>query len=151
MTLTDSDAAYEPSAPDPIDVHLGAKLRELRTFRRVTLEALGDALGVSHSQIVKYETGETRMSAAALYRAARALGIKPEWFFEELDAGTPGEQPFKLDAAARRLLDAFDQIDSAVMRKLLASFVDGVARGVIFQPIKGTPVLAVDNTASTDQ
>lgn len=139
--------AFDPSLPDPVDVHLGAKLRELRTFRRVSRETLGDQLDVTPQQVAKYESGENRMSAATLYRAAKALGIKIEWFTEGLETGRVYEKPFVLDPATRRLLEAFDQIESDVMRKLLASFVDGMARGVIFQPpLSGKPVLAVDNT-----
>jgi transcriptional regulator with XRE-family HTH domain len=126
--MTDSATNLHVSTADPLDVHIGAKLRELRMWRRVTRESLGEALKVRHQQVAKYETGENRIAAATLYRAAKALGIKPEWFFEGLDeTAAGGEAPPVLDAAARKLLEAFDRIESDARRKLVASFVDGLA------------------------
>lgn len=129
--MTDSATVLVPGF-DPLDVHLGSKLREIRDFRRMSQAALGRELKLSYQQIAKYESGENRISAATLYRMAKLLGIKPEWFFEGLDETAAGENPPVLDAAARKLIEAFDRIDNDALRKLIASFVDGVARGVAY-------------------
>ena len=57
---------------DPIDVEVGARLRLLRKAAGLAQYALGEALGVTYQQIQKYETGENRLAASTLVRAARA-------------------------------------------------------------------------------
>lgn len=72
------------SVPDPIDISVGAKLRELRKYRGMSQTALGSAAGVSFQQQQKYETGQNRIAASTLWRLAQALGFGVERFFEGL-------------------------------------------------------------------
>ncbi|WP_279480777.1 helix-turn-helix transcriptional regulator [Aureimonas sp. SK2] len=69
---------------DPIDVHVGARLRLVRTSRRLSLEELGRQIGVTYQQIQKYETGSNRISAATLYRISQLFEVSPTFFFEGL-------------------------------------------------------------------
>jgi len=72
--------------PDPVDVHIAARLFELRKASGLTQKALGDAVGVTFQQVQKYEHARNRVSASMLYGLARALGV-PLWaFFEGLPA-----------------------------------------------------------------
>jgi transcriptional regulator with XRE-family HTH domain len=71
---------------NPIDVHVGQRLRSLRLSKELTQEELGDLVGVSYQQIQKYETGANRISASRLYLLACRLEVGPEYFFNELDA-----------------------------------------------------------------
>ncbi len=66
-----------PDGPDPIDIAVGLRLRELRKARGMSQEALGKALGITFQQIQKYERGSNRISASMLVKAARALGVAP--------------------------------------------------------------------------
>ena len=78
------------SERDPIDVYVGARLRLVRTARRLSLEELGRQIGVTYQQIQKYATCSNRVSAATLYRISQLFEISPTFFFEGL---TPqGEQ-----------------------------------------------------------
>lgn len=113
-----------------IDMHLGAKLRDARTFRHLSQTDLGDHLGLSFQQIQKYEEGDNRIAAATLHLFAKVLGIKPEWFFEGLDAINEGERPPMLDAQQRRLLEAFDRIAERGIRNGLAAFINALADGM---------------------
>lgn len=61
-------------ALDPIDVHVGGRLREMRGEQRITQARLATALGVTFQQVQKYERGVNRMAASTLARAADALG-----------------------------------------------------------------------------
>lgn len=76
---------------DPIDVQVGARLRLIRTSRRVSLEELGRRIGVTYQQIQKYETGANRISASTLYRIAKAFETSPMFFFEGLDESEPAQ------------------------------------------------------------
>ncbi len=69
---------------NPIDVHVGERLRHHRCRLGWSQDALARAMAVSFQQIQKYERGLNRLSASKLYAAAAALQIKPDDFFEGL-------------------------------------------------------------------
>jgi transcriptional regulator with XRE-family HTH domain len=73
---------------DPVDVHVGSRLRARRKVLGQSQHALAEALGVSFQQVQKYENGSNRVSASMLARAAGAQGVVPGFYFEGLpDAG----------------------------------------------------------------
>ncbi len=84
------------SAYNPIDVHVGARLRARRTLLGLSQAALGDAMGFSFQQMQRYESGSNRISASRLYDASKLLDIDISYFFDEMD------QAIESEAAARR-------------------------------------------------
>ena len=70
------------STPNPIDVHAGQKLRMRRVLMGVSLEKIGEAVGLTFQQIQKYENGKNRMSASRLAQLAVLLQVEPAYFFE---------------------------------------------------------------------
>ena len=68
-----------------IDIHVGAKLREARVLRKLTREQLAEQLGVTVAQVQKYETGQTRVSAAALFVIAGVLRTDVNFFYKGLE------------------------------------------------------------------
>ena len=101
-------------APDPIDAHIGRKLRERRTVRGMSQERLGQLLSVSFQQIQKYERGVSRLGPGRLREIGRVLDVPITYFFDdapEYDAprrtghASPGmaedEAPFDLPKAPR--------------------------------------------------
>jgi transcriptional regulator with XRE-family HTH domain len=75
----------QSTLPDPVDVHVGERMRILRKARSLSQGALADALGITFQQVQKYERGANRVSASMLQRAARAMGVPVATFFEGLD------------------------------------------------------------------
>lgn len=69
---------------DPIDEHIGRKIRAQRKLMRWTQAKLGQALGVTFQQCAKYECGQSRVSASTLFQICRALGVEPSFFYEGL-------------------------------------------------------------------
>jgi len=74
--------------PDPVDVHVGARLRQRRTLLGMSQEKLAAAFGVSFQQIQKYERGANRVSASRLHQLTRILNVPVGYFFEGM-ADTP--------------------------------------------------------------
>lgn len=72
------------SEPDPVDVHVGRRVRHMRILKNLTQEELGERIGVSYQQVQKYETGANRVSASKLYWIAAEFDVSPGWFFEGL-------------------------------------------------------------------
>ncbi|WP_404378622.1 helix-turn-helix domain-containing protein [Caenispirillum salinarum] len=67
---------------DPVDVHIGQRLRLRRSLLGLTQDELAQRLGVTFQQIQKYERGVNRISGSRLFDAACALRVAVGWFFE---------------------------------------------------------------------
>lgn len=77
------------TTPHPVDIHVGARLRQRRAQLGMSQSAIAEAAGISFQQIQKYEKGANRCSSSMLWKFARALDVEPGYFFEELKAGKP--------------------------------------------------------------
>ena len=71
--------------PNPVDVHLGRRLRLRRILLGISQEELGEAIGLTFQQIQKYEYGLNRVGTSRLWDLSRALGCPVSFFFEEMD------------------------------------------------------------------
>jgi transcriptional regulator with XRE-family HTH domain len=91
----------QEDGPDPIDIHVGRRLRELRLQRGISLVELGRRIGVSFQAVQKYESASMRISASTLYRICQIFGVTPNYFFEGFDA-TEAPKRRKRDRAASR-------------------------------------------------
>lgn len=72
----------------PVDVHVGRKLKQIRTMRRLSQTDVAKQLNLSFQQIQKYEIGSNRIAASRLYELSRILDVPTSYFFEGLDANT---------------------------------------------------------------
>lgn len=68
--------------PDPIDRHVGTRIRGRRVGLRVSQTKLGQAIGVTFQQIQKYESGANRVGASNLFKISKALGVDVSFFFD---------------------------------------------------------------------
>ena len=73
--------------PNPIDVHVGKRIRMRRLFLGMNQETLANALGLTFQQVQKYEGGANRVSASRLAAMAEILEVPIEFFFRDLEAG----------------------------------------------------------------
>ena len=69
-------------APNPIDKHVGRRVRMRRKMLAMSQEKLGAALGLSFQQVQKYENGTNRMGAGRLQQMSDILQVPVEFFFE---------------------------------------------------------------------
>ena len=106
------------SEPDPIDVHVGLRMRTIRREKRMSQDTLAKALGITFQQIQKYERGTNRVSASMLVKAAQALGCPTAHLLPPSDeAETPPVTPQLMQAVAairgvEELIQAFARIAS---------------------------------------
>jgi transcriptional regulator with XRE-family HTH domain len=73
---------------NPIDVHVGSRVRLRRMLLGMSQEKLGEHLGLTFQQIQKYEKGINRIGASRLFDLARVLAVPVQFFYEELPAAT---------------------------------------------------------------
>ena len=71
----------EDDGPDPIDMHVGKRLRERHQLAGISQDAVAKQFGVSFQAVQKYESGNIRISASTLYRLAWLLGVESNDFF----------------------------------------------------------------------
>jgi transcriptional regulator with XRE-family HTH domain len=70
--------------PNPIDVHVGNRVRMRRLLLGMNQETLANALGLTFQQVQKYEGGANRVSASRLSAMAEILGVPISYFFGDL-------------------------------------------------------------------
>ncbi len=68
----------------PVDIHVGKKLKQIRTLRRLSQTDVAKKLNLSFQQIQKYEIGSNRVAASRLFELAQILEVTPSFFFEGL-------------------------------------------------------------------
>jgi transcriptional regulator with XRE-family HTH domain len=113
---------------DKIDVYVGSRLRARRTELGVSQGRLGRQLGLTFSQIQKYEKGANRIGAGRLYHAAALLGVPVPYFFEGLEgSGDQSLGEVDLAADAKRIHDLFARISDPDARQALLALASSVA------------------------
>ena len=70
---------------EPIDKHVGKRLRVRRSLLGLSQEKLAEQVGVTFQQIQKYERGTNRVSSSRLYQFSIILGVPIDYFFDEMD------------------------------------------------------------------
>src|SRR3546814_20113266 len=70
--------------PNPVDVHVGSRVRLRRTLLGMSQEKLGEAIGLTFQQVQKYERGTNRIGASRLFDLSKVLDVPVGFFFEEL-------------------------------------------------------------------
>lgn len=77
-TMSNANKTRKPSAPAPVEAinrHLGARVKNLRTARGWSLEALASASGVSRSMLSQIEREEANPTLAVTLRIAQTFGM----------------------------------------------------------------------------
>jgi transcriptional regulator with XRE-family HTH domain len=70
--------------PNPVDVHVGRRVRLRRTLLGLSQERLGELLSLTFQQIQKYERGVNRIGSSRLYELGRVLDVPVSFFFDDM-------------------------------------------------------------------
>jgi len=79
--------------PNPVDVHVGSRVRLRRTLLGMSQEKLGEAIGLTFQQVQKYERGANRIGASRLYDLSRVLDVPVSFFFDDMPGELGGPPP----------------------------------------------------------
>lgn len=115
-----------PSAAE-LDVRVGARIRARREALRITQNRLAAQLGVTFSQVQKYEKGSNRIGAGRLYIVASYLGVPVEYFFE----GAPTPQGA---TATGRAMSSNGEL--AMLKDAFLSISDPETRGSVLALVR---------------
>jgi len=153
------------NTPDPIDKHVGARVRARRAGMRISQSKLGDAIGVTFQQVQKYENGANRIGASNLYKIARELSVDVGYFFDgisedmyEASLSDPyGLQegpatPYEADPLASKsslaLIHDFQRIQDPVLRQRMGQFMKSLADNLDETIISLEEITPAEETAS---
>ncbi len=126
-----------PRSPNPVDLHVGGRVRMRRKMLGVSQEKLAEALGLTFQQVQKYERGSNRVSASKLYDIARFLSCPISYFFDGLaDPTTTGDgegeteqhvHDFLMTTEGLELANTFPKIQRPRVRRRILELVRTLA------------------------
>jgi transcriptional regulator with XRE-family HTH domain len=126
-------------APNPIDKHVGSRVRMRRMMLSMSQEKLGGALGLTFQQVQKYEKGTNRIGASRLQQISHILQVPVAFFFEGAPTSHPptdgmGEAPsptyvsdFLATSDGLALTKAFMEIKEPKLRRRIVDLVEEIA------------------------
>jgi transcriptional regulator with XRE-family HTH domain len=129
-------------APNPIDKHVGSRVRMRRMMLGMSQEKLGDALSLTFQQVQKYEKGTNRIGASRLQQISHILQVPVSFFFEGAPSSVaPGhhgggmaEAPspayvsdFLATSDGLSLTKSFMRIKNSKLRRRIVDLVEQIA------------------------
>ncbi|MBT5111063.1 MAG: helix-turn-helix transcriptional regulator [Rhodospirillaceae bacterium] len=96
------------NGPNPVDVHVGGRVRLRRTFLSMSQEKLGDAIGLTFQQVQKYERGANRIGSSRLFDLSRVLDVPVSFFFDDMPPEIEGRAPRKSTGLAEAPIESFE-------------------------------------------
>ena len=82
--------------PNPIDVHVGNRIKWRRKVLKLSQQQMADMLGLTFQQVQKYERGMNRVGASRLWDISRILGVSMDFFFSDMDPMIKTQSPMML-------------------------------------------------------
>jgi transcriptional regulator with XRE-family HTH domain len=129
-------------APNPVDRHVGSRVRMRRMMLGMSQEKLGNSLGLTFQQVQKYEKGTNRIGASRLQQISHILQVPVSFFFEGAPSvgGTSArgegmsEAPspayisdFLATSDGLALTKAFMRISDSKLRRRIVDLVEQIA------------------------
>jgi transcriptional regulator with XRE-family HTH domain len=129
--------------PNPVDIHVGSRVRFRRMLLGMSQEKLGERLGLTFQQVQKYEKGINRIGASRLFDLSQVLGVPVQFFYDEAPGtvdmppaiqANPGERPtesyiveFLNSRDGLELNKAFVRITDTKSRRAIVDLVRSLA------------------------
>ena len=123
--------------PNPIDIHVGSRVRLRRNMLGMSHEKLGESLGITFQQIQKYEKGTNRVGASRLQAIATILAVPVSFFFDD----APGQDHAKLrgmaeDSSTSYVVDFLNSAEGLQLNRAFVKIGDAKIRRKIIDLVK---------------
>jgi transcriptional regulator with XRE-family HTH domain len=127
---------------NPIDAHVGNRMRLRRMLIGLSQERMGEMLGLTFQQVQKYEKGVNRIGAGRLYQIADILSVPVSYFYEGFvgdgatghaandDTATKPVMEFLSSGEGLQLTLAFMRIKDGKVRKRVIDLIKSLSDGV---------------------
>jgi len=121
---------------NPIDVHVGSRVRLRRMLLGMSQEKLGEHLGLTFQQIQKYEKGINRIGASRLFDLAKVLGVGVQYFYEELPVAGDGAAGFAEGPSESYAVEFLGSREGLELNKAFARISDARVRRSIVELVR---------------
>ncbi len=125
---------------NPLDLHVGSRVRLQRMLLGMSQEKLGEQLGLTFQQIQKYEKGINRIGASRLFELAKVLGVSVQFFYDEVprsDQQAPAAAAgFAERPADRYVVDFLSSREGVELNKAFVRITDAKVRRSIVDLVR---------------
>jgi transcriptional regulator with XRE-family HTH domain len=122
------ESMMSKKSPNPIDKHVGSRVRMRRMMISMSQEKLGEKLGITFQQIQKYEKGTNRIGASRLQQIATVLGVPVGFFFEGAPVPDGSAKGFSESASPAYVSDFLATSDGLALTKAFMKVTDAKVR-----------------------
>jgi transcriptional regulator with XRE-family HTH domain len=137
--MADQDGEKGSRRPNPIDVHVGGRVRLQRMLLGISQEKLGEKLGLTFQQVQKYEKGVNRIGASRLFDLAQVLRVPVQFFYDDAPVGesrTAGVEGFAERADDSYIFDFLNSREGLELNRAFARIADPKARRAILDLVR---------------
>jgi|TARA_B110000879_G_scaffold192815_1_gene259132 transcriptional regulator with XRE-family HTH domain len=109
----------------PVDVHVGRKLKQIRTLHRYSQTDVAQRLGLSFQQIQKYEIGSNRIAASRLFELTQIFDVSPAYFFEGLNEDAQSDKVVR--DPSMEIVNALSSIKDEAVKSRIVAFIEDIS------------------------
>lgn len=122
--------------PNPVDVHVGSRVRLRRTMLGMSQEKLGESLGITFQQIQKYEKGSNRVGASRLQRISEVLNVPVSYFFDDLAGAGTGSPGLREPSGPDYVVDFLSTAEGLQLNRAFVKITDPKVRRRIIDLVR---------------
>jgi transcriptional regulator with XRE-family HTH domain len=123
-------------SPNPVDRHVGSRVRMRRMMVGMSQEKLGDRLGLTFQQVQKYEKGTNRVSASRLQQISTILGVPVSFFYEGAPVGESTPSGFEETQPAAYVTDFLMSSDGLHLNRAFIRIKDPIVRRKVVELVR---------------
>jgi transcriptional regulator with XRE-family HTH domain len=123
--------------PNPVDIHVGSRVRLRRNMIGMSQEKLGEQLGITFQQVQKYEKGTNRVGASRLQAISTILDVPVSFFFEDAPEVTKKSGGgFEESNSTRYVVDFLNSSEGIQLNRAFVKISDPQVRRKIVDLVK---------------
>ena len=122
--------------PNPIDIHVGSRIRLRRTMIGMSQEKLGESLGITFQQIQKYEKGTNRVGASRLQNISGILNVPVSFFFEDAPGESSGQPGMAEASSSNYVVDFLSSSEGLQLNRAFVKITDPKVRRRLVDLVK---------------
>ena len=133
---------------NPVDAHVGNRVRMRRMWLGMSQEKLAEQLGITFQQVQKYEKGTNRIGASRLFELAKLLGVSIQYFYDDIpaanDAGN-GAAGFAEESSEGFVVEFLNTREGVELNRAFLKITDAKVRKSVIDLVKSLANEAADH------
>ena len=122
--------------PNPIDIHVGSRIRLRRNMLGISQEKLGESLGITFQQIQKYEKGTNRVGASRLLGFSSIRGGRVSLLLDDAPGSEPGPARGMEDSSTTYVVDFLSSAEGLQLNRAFVKISDAKVRRKVLDLVK---------------